>query len=90
MNKKLAKKARSALWDSATGWLRVETQSIESGDYDADKQAAVEGAKARLKKIKKLLGEPHSVSGLTNKKASVLAREERQLEVLIEQYERSS
>jgi hypothetical protein len=84
MSKKHAKKAR---WDTATGGLKVETQSIASGDYDADMEAEVKAAKARLDEIKKLLGEPHSVSGLTNRQASLLAGEARQLKTLIEQYE---
>ena len=88
MNKKLSKKAKSTLWDPATGRLKLE--NLSSGDYDADNEATVKAARARLDEIKKLLGEPHSVSGLTNKLASLLAREERQLEALINQYGRRS
>jgi hypothetical protein len=88
MSKKHAKKAR---WDPGpTGRLKLETQSIASGDYDTDKEAEVKAAKARLDEIKKLLGEPHSVSGLTNRRASSLSLEEKQLKALIEQYERRS
>jgi hypothetical protein len=85
MNKKLPKKAGSKLvknWDSARGELKIEKIPM-SGDYDADNEATIKAAKARLGDIEKLLAEPHSSSGLTNKKASVLAREKRQLETFI-------
>ena len=90
MNKKLPKKAGSELvkWDPATDQPNFEIPP--SGDYDADNAAAVKAAKTRVGDIEKLLGEPHSSSGLTNKQASLLAREKRQLETFIEQYERRS
>ena len=92
MNKKLPKKAGSKLvkkWDPARGGLKIEKIPM-SGDYDADNEATIKTAKARVGEIEKLESEPHSTSGLTNKKASWLAHEKRQLEALIKQYERRS
>lgn len=88
MSKRLPKKARSASlkWGPATGGL--DFGPPRTGDYDVDNAAAVEAAKTRLGDIERLLAEPHSSSGLTNKQASLLAREKRQLEALIRQYGR--
>jgi hypothetical protein len=90
MNKKLPRVAgcESVKWDPATDQPTFEIPP--SGDYDADNAAAVKVAKTCVGNIEKLLGEPHSSSGLTNKQASLLARQKRSLESFIEQYERRS
>ena len=87
MIKRLPKSARSELvrWDSATGQL---TFGIPATNYDADIEATIKAAKTRLADIEKLLAQPHSSSGLTNKQAKLLAREKRQLETLIQPYGR--
>ena len=90
MNKKLPKKAGSKSvenWDPARRGLKIEEVPM-SGDYDAYNEAKVQAAKARVGEIEKRQSEPHSTSGLTNKKALSLAREKRQLETFIKQYER--
>ena len=85
MSKRLPKRARSELvrWDPATGQLAFGIPP--SGDYEADNEAVVEAAKTCLADIEKLLAEPHSSSGLTNKGVYLLAREKRQLDALIRQ-----
>ena len=89
MSKKLRKKASEwAKWDPTTGQLTFKIPA--GGDYDANNEAAVKAAKARLDEIEELMGDPHSSSGLTNKEASLLAREKRQLESFIRDYARKS
>jgi hypothetical protein len=75
-------------WDPATGKLSFEIP--RSGDYDADNAAAVDAAKTCLTSIEKLLAERHSSSSLTNKQASLLARQKKQLQTFISQFERES
>ena len=85
MSKKLRKKASEwAKWDPTTGQFTFKIPA--GGDYDANNEAAVRAAKARLDEIEGLMGDPHSSSGLTNKDASLLAREKKWLESFIRYY----
>ena len=86
MSKKLRKKAVSewVKWDPATGQLTFKIPT--GGDYDANNEAAVGAAKARLGEIERLMCDTHSSSGLTNRDASLLAREKKQLESFIRSY----
>jgi hypothetical protein len=88
MSKKLPKKASSEFvkCDPVTERLGIKIPSSEDCDGDSAQIARVKAVQARLDEIKKLLEEPHSFSGLTNKSASLLDAEKKQLQSFIELY----